>query len=460
MNRITRRVFVAGGAGVCHSAQERPNFVFILTDDHRWDGMGCAGNAAIRTPNIDRLAARGVRFSNAFVTMSVCSASRAAILTGHYGSRNGVMGLDGGLRDGEKTFSECLRDAGYLLGYAGKWHIRRPATPEDAGFERAAWFYSNGAHFDRKVTERGIAKTAEGPLEDYLADQAIGFLRDAAASGRPFFLHLATQLPHLDNRRRWNPSKEALAQYEGSRIELPRSWDDSLVGKPEYLKTCRNRTQGLEHGYDRPDAIRNHTRSYYATLTDLDARIGRVLGALETLRLDRNTYVFLMGDNGWFLGEHGFTSKVLPYEESMRVPMLAAGPGFRAGVCDELVLNVDVAPTLLELAGVTEPARLHGRSLRPLAAKQRARWRSQVYYEALKPELGTRPLVAIRDHRWKYVQTLDSTGQHLEFEELYDLERDAAELKNIVRERAARTVAQEMRRRLAAAQAELEDSSR
>jgi len=167
-------------------------------------------------------------------------------------------------------------------------------------------------------------------------------------------------------------------------------------------------------------------------VTDLDRAVGRLLAALDRLRLRQDTYILLMGDNGWMMGEHGFTSKVLPYEESIRVPLLVAGPGVKLGSDPHLVLNADLTPTLLDLAGVPLPANLHGRSLRPLLAGKPTPWRSALLYEALKPELGSWPLVAVRTERWKYVQTFDlQQPAKLAFEELYDLSQDPGEMRNL-----------------------------
>lgn len=433
------------------SAPRRPNFLFVLTDDHRHDALGCSGNRLIDTPAMDGIARRGVRFRQACVTMSVCSASRAAILTGRYGSRNGVMGLDAGIHPGERVFPELLREAGYRNGYLGKWHLKSPANPEQAAFETAAWFYSNGAHFDRHVTEFGRPAVAPGFLEDYLAGHAVRFLEQTARDPRPFFLHLSTQLPHLDHRMRWNARPETLARYKARRVRAPASWNDALGGKPEYLKTCRNRMQGLKYGYDRRERIEEHTREYWAAITELDACLSCVFEALRRLGLEENTWVMLAGDNGWFLGEHGFTSKVLPYEESIRIPLLAAGPGARRGaVRDELVLNADIAATILDLARAGPPAGLHGRSFAALLRGEgEPGWRDGAYYEGLRPELGARPTRALRTRKRKYIQTLDErTRSKIEFEELYDLERDPGERNNLASRPESAAVLDEMKARL------------
>ena len=459
--RLSRRRFLQSAAAVSvvtgrADARPGPNLILILTDDQRYDALGAAGNRLIHTPNLDKLAARGVRFTQACVTTSVCSASRAACLTGRYGSANGVPGLGGGLNPGETCFSSVLSSRGYYTGYVGKWHLKHLATPAAAGFEVETYFFANGPHYDRKVVERGKTKIAGGFLEDYLADQSIGFLQEAARRSRPFFLHLSTQLPHMDHEFKWNASARTRALYEGSPVRAPASWQDDLRGKPEYLKSCRNRLQALRYGYDRRSAIERHIREYYASVTELDRCLGRVLDATVELGLAETTYILLTGDNGWFLGEHGFTSKVLPYEESIRVPFLLAGPGIEPGVNHELVLNIDIAPTFLEAAGAPIPAGMHGRSLLPLVRGEQPGWRRSILYEALAPTLGSHPLVAVRTREWKYIQTLDMDERsEVVFEELYDLRGDPGEMANLAGKPEYRARRRELREELARLRASL-----
>lgn len=408
----------------------RPNFIFILTDDQRYDAMGCAGNPLIRTPTIDALAARGTRFENAFVTLSICSPSRAACLTGRYGSANGVTRVPGSLNADERTIAHRLREAGYRTGVVGKWHLGN--SPADCGFDEASYFESNGPYYGRRVVEGGRQTTTDSYIEDYNADRATRFIRRAVDAGEPFFLFHCTQVPHMNHEFDWPARDEALALYDERRMPVPQTWRDDLTGKPPYLKTARNRKQALQYGYDEAECIRTHVRKYYAAITEMDAALARVFQTLDDLGLHDNTYVFFMGDNGWFMGEHGFTSKVLPYEESIRVPMIVAGPGIGTAADRHLVLNVDLAPTLLDLAGLPLPDGLHGSSLVPLLKGESAEWRSSFLYEAPTPSLGSWPLYAVRTDRWKYIQTFDKDNPtRLAFEELYDLHTDPHEMTNL-----------------------------
>ncbi len=327
--------------------------------------FAAAGNDRIRTPNLDRIAESGVRFDHAFVTLAICSPSRAACLTGRYGIANGVTSVGNvQLRSGERTFAHALGDAGYATGVTGKWHLK--STPEECGFEFVSTCWSNGTWYDRKFTVDGKTRVMPGFVDDVVADQSIRFIRESSAQDKPLVLWMCTQLPHMDHEFAWPAKQEFLGQYAVDEMPLPDTWNDDLSGKPQYLKTSRNRTQALKYGYDDPQQIRRHTRDYYASVQQMDAAVGRVLDELERLGLRDNTWIVFMGDNGWMLGEHGMTSKVLPYEESMRVPMAIAGPAVKPRVCSELVLNIDLTATLYDLAGLPIPASLHGRSLLPL----------------------------------------------------------------------------------------------
>ena len=422
----------------------KPCFILILSDDQRADALGCAGNPHIRTPNLDALAARGRRFTNAFVTCSICSPSRAACLTGLYGSVNGVMNLGGRLRRPGETYAQALRAAGYRTGHVGKWHLAN--RPEDCGFDRVACFEANGPYRGRKVAEQGKARVVEGFIDEYVADQSIAFLEESAKSGAPFVLSVCTQAPHMA----WDPRPETLALYDAARLPVPPTWKDGLAGKPPYLGDSRFRRRALQYGYDHEEGIRGHLRAYYAAITDMDAALGRVFKAVETTGLAGRTTLVFMGDNGWAMGDHGLTSKVLPYEPMFRVPLIVAGPGVRAGVDHRLVLNIDAYPTLLELAGLRAPRRVHGASLVPLLqGREDAPWREAFLYEAPVPELDSRPLLAVRTARWKYIRTLDPDrpGQPA-WEELYDLEGDPGERVNLALRDAPPAALAAMRDRL------------
>lgn len=432
-----------------------PNFVVIFTDDQRHDAIGYAGNEAIHTPNLDGLAERAVRFSNAFVTLSICSPSRAALLTGRYGSANGVMRLGGTLNEGERVLPQYFQEAGYRTAHVGKWHMPQP--PDALGFEVAPYFVSNGSYRERSVVADGRETIAEGFIEDYSVSRAVEFVHEAAAEGEPFLLMLNTQLPHMNGDLEWDASPQSLAMYDPEQLPLPATWDDDLSGKPPYLRTARHREQAQTYGYGDPADIRQHMAEYYAVITDMDVALGRILDELGRPGLLENTYVVFMGDNGWFLGEHGFTSKVLPYEESMRVPLAIAGPGFRPRTEARFALNIDIAPTLLDLAGMLVPETMHGHSLVPVLAGEEVPWRQSFLYQATEPELGSWPHLAVREERWKYIRTFDLEDPlRVAFEELYDLRDDAAEMNNLAHDPEHAEVLQRLRSELERLEGEIQ----
>jgi len=264
------------------------------------------------------------------------------------------------------------------------------------------------------------------------ADEALRFIAQATESDRPFALWLCTQVPHMDGRHTWPARQKFLDRHPAQDIEVPLSWDDDLSGKPAYLKSARNRTRGLEYGYDDPQKIQAHTRDYRASVEQMDAAVGRVLKALRDGDLEKNTWIIFMGDNGWLLGEHGMTSKVLPYEESMRVPMAICGPSTEPRVSDRLVLNIDLTATIYELAGLETPEQWHGRSLLPLVLGHTpADWRTDFLYEAPTSQLGSQPLWAVRSERWKLIETRMKSNPEQRLLELYDLQADAIERSNL-----------------------------
>jgi arylsulfatase A-like enzyme len=203
-----------------------------------------------------------------------------------------------------------------------------------------------------------------------------------------------------------------------------------LTGKPPFLKDSWNRRQGKKYGYDNPESLKDHIRTYWASVTEMDAAIGNLLETVRKANVQTTTHIIFMGDNGWLLGEHGLSSKMVSYEESMRVPLIITGPGIRQGKCNELALNIDLAPTMLELAGLPKDNNMHGRSLVPLLRGEDTDWRKTFVYELPKPHLGTPSQWAVRSEKWKYIVTRISDEER--FEELYDLQEDPYEMNNLV----------------------------
>lgn len=445
----------AGPAPAATPAEIRPNLLIVFTDDQRWDALRAAGNPHLATPNLDALAARGTRFRNAFVTLSICSPSRAALLTGRYNSANGCITVgQGRIHDREITFAHRLKKLGYRTGVTGKWHLGNP--PAACGFDFASVCFSNREWYGRAFTRQGQRVVAEGFVEDFIVRESVGFMEAAAATGQPFVLWHCTQVPHMDHRHTWPAEARWRDRHDPATLPLSPTWNDSLAGKPPYLRESRSRTQALAYGYDKPDALRAHTRDYYAAVEQMDASLGPLFAALDRLRLRESTWILFLSDNGWMLGDHGFTSKVLAYEESIRVPLVIAGPGLPARVDDHLVLGIDITATLLELAGLPRPPELHGRSLLPhVRGRPPADWRREFLYEAPESQLGSRPLWAVRTGRWKYIETLVDAATGRRFPELYDLPADPHEQRNLAADPAHREHVSTLAATLVRLQAEL-----
>jgi arylsulfatase A-like enzyme len=330
------------------------NFIIIITDDQRWDSMGVVQRemgASGRfpwftngTPNMDRLAAEGVRFRNAFVTLSLCSPSRAAILTGRYNHLNGVIDNSTAFPTTATTYASLLRGAGYITGMVGKWHMgQQTARP---GFDFSASFLGQGNYNDNVVYVNGVATATTGWVDDVSTDYALSFINSNYT--RPFALQIGFKSTHGPN----TPPDWAANLYSTSvSRDVP-----NLTVPPPYRTTISANGEAAK-------------RTYHQCLTAADADIGRILERLDQLGIATNTMVIFLGDNGYYLGEHGLGDKRSIYEESLRVPLIVRYPRLaQPAIRDDLILNIDIAPTILDLAGVPVPASMQGRSWRPLLA--------------------------------------------------------------------------------------------
>lgn len=424
---------------------KKPNILFIFTDDQQFMGYEANGNALIKTPFLNRLAEKGVRFTDAHAALSLCSPSRAAVLTGHYGSRNGVEALAVPLKKGETTFAQVLGKSGYQTLFCGKWHIRQ--KPEDVGFQKACYFDGNGSYIHRPVINEGKKVTPNEHIDLYCAKKSVEMIKNARSSDKPFILFHCTQLPHMNEKHTWPADIQFKKLYDWKNMPLPSNWNDDLTGKPPYLRTVRNKIEAEKYGYNNPDNIRKHCSDYYSVITEMDSYLSLLLQALKENGLEENTYVIFMSDNGWLLGDHGMTSKVLPYSASTHVPLVICGPGIDKGTSDLPCLNLDVTSTLYDLAGVkTPPSDLHGISLKPQLAKRKQEAQRTIVYECLKGYGGNDPILAAHDGHYLYIQTLDKTDHSkVAFEELYDEIGDPGETKNIVNEKSMKTVLPKLR---------------
>ena len=410
---------------------KRPNFIFIYSDDQRQDAAGFNDNEIIITPELDKMANRGIRFTNANVVFSLCSPSRAALLTGRYGSANGVLHIGSDLNSDEKTIATYLREAGYFTAISGKWHIGR--EPEKAGFDFYAFFKGNGTYYGRETNDMGKVIKPEIHCDEYCVDRSIEFLKDAALKNQPFFLFHNTQLPHMNGKLIWDAKEETLEKYNQAEMPVAKTRLDDLSDKPPYLKMVRNRIKAKDYGYPDSVTIQKHTKDYYSVITEMDDALGRLFKEIEELDLLENTYIFFMSDNGWMLGEHGFTSKVLPYRPSTGVPLFVVGPGIKSGSDNNIILNIDMAPTILELAGVKVPENIHGKSISGILSGEKQELRDAFIYEGLGNYGGAKPNLTVVSKDYRYIITYEDEKLYkVVFRELYNQKNDKDEMKNLI----------------------------
>jgi arylsulfatase A-like enzyme len=436
----------------------RPNILFIFTDDHAQHALSAYGSRVNVTPHLDRLATGGARFTNSFVTNSICTPSRATLLTGQYSHKNGVPVFNAfdGSRD---HVAKRLQAGGYHTGMIGKWHLGSDPT----GFDRWIVLPGQGDYWDPTFLVPGGKLTIEGHCTDITGDLGLAFL-DTRPRDKPFFLMLHQKAPH----RGWQPDDRNRAKFAGKVFPEPDTLFDTYATRPAALPEnqqtiARDLTRGdlkLEPpaglaGKERrqwlaekPMAVEVDGRTltgdelvrwkyqrfmqdYLACVQGVDDSVGKVLDYLDREGLADDTIVIYTTDNGWYLGDLGLYDKRFMYEPGLRVPLLARGPGIRAGITpDQPVANIDLAPTFLDLAGLPVPESMQGRSVAPLLRGERpADWRQSVYYRYYHDpgHHNTRAHCGVRTQTHKLIHYW-RVGAY----ELYDLRTDPTEQHNLL----------------------------
>ncbi len=409
----------------------RPNFIIIYTDDQQYNGVGYTGNNVIKTPFMDKLASKSMQFTNANVAFALCSPSRAAMLTGRYNSANGVMQLNSKLNDGEVSVASLLKEVGYSTAITGKWHI--PQKPAQLGFDFYSYMYSNGTYYKRQFFEKGDTLKPEIHCDLYAANRAKDYLREQSEKDEPFFLYFCSQTPHMNGKLIWDAKEKTKALYNYKDMPVPANHLDDLTNKPAYLKKVRNLRQAKKYGYPDSTAIQKHALDYYSVITELDGFIDGLIKEVKKLGLMKNTYIFFMSDNGWMVGDHGFTSKVLPYRPAAHVPFFVLGPDVdKKSVSPTMVSNIDIAPTMLELAGLEIPEYMHGKSLKNALNGKSMVVRDVFVYEGLGRYGGSKAnLAAISDDYRLIITYEDNTLKKETFRELYHQRNDKWEMNNL-----------------------------
>lgn len=428
------------------SAAQKPNIVFFLTDDQRFDVMGCAGHQFVKTPTMDRLAKLGVRFKNAFVTTSICAASRASILTSLYERTHQYTFGEQPVREEhmEKSYPLLLRQAGYRTGFIGKFGVGVTKGMPQKMFD--VYRPLNRSPYFKKQKDG-----SKRFVEDIAGDYAIEFLR-SCKKDQPFCLSISFNAPHAEDgdKKDHYPYPDSVADYyKNDTIPPPRLSDPKIFeSQPKVLQESMNRDRYFWR-WDTPEKYQKNVKSYFRMISAVDLVMGRVIDELKKLDLEENTVIIFCGDNGYYLANRGFAGKWSHYEDSLRIPMIIYDPRMpaehRGKVVDAMVLNIDVPATMIDLAGLPIPKLYQGRSLVPfLKGESPPDWRTETFCEHLMRNARIPKWEGVRGSRYVYARYFD---QNPPFEFLHDLKTDPDQLKNFANDPNYTKILREMRQR-------------
>ncbi len=481
MKKQTRREFLktlgsAAASGMalsmlpsCNSVGEmmgakakRPNIIFIMTDDHASHALSCYGSKINKTPNLDRLAKEGMLFKNSFCTNSICAPCRAVILTGKYSHLNGVIDNRKRFDGTQQTFPKLLQKVGYQTAMIGKWHLKTDPT----GFDYWNVLPGQGTYYNPAMKEMGQRKNYTGYTTDIITDHCLKWLKERKPD-KPFCLMYQHKAPH----RAWEPGPKYLTMYDDVTIPEPDNlFDDysnrgraakeqdmsiekTMTRRDLKLVAPRNLTPEQKKLWDAAYNPKNkafekanlqgkelvrwkyqrYIKDYLRCIASVDDNVGRLLDYLDDSGLAKNTIVFYTADQGFYLGDHGWFDKRFMYEESLRMPLLVRYPKeIKPGsVNDDIVLNLDFAPTFLDFAGVAKPPDMQGRSIRRILRRKTPKdWRTSMYYHYYEyPAVhSVKRHYGVRTQRYKLIHFYNDIDEW----ELYDLRKDPREMKNVL----------------------------
>ena len=425
----------------------KPNLLFFLIDDQRNDTLGCAGHAIIKTPVLDSLAAQGVRFENAFVTTPICAASRASIFTSLHESTHGYTFGKPPIKKSQidNSYPMLLHKAGYRTGFIGKYGFKTEGEPEAEMFDL----------FEKHDRLPFLMKQEDGTLRhesEVAADKAIQFIKNNP-DGQPFCLSISFKASHADDGNLENhfPSSKAVeGMYDDIEMPAPRLNDKSIYANhPDFFKESSMARKRFHWRWDTPEKYQKNMKAYFRMISGVDHAIGRVRQSLEQNKQADNTIIIYMGDNGYFMGDRGFAGKWSHYEQSLRVPLIVFDPRAaqekRGKVVSQPTLNIDLAPTLLELAGISKPAQYEGSSYVPLLnGENPPQWRKDFFCEHLVENKSIPKWQGVRGERFVYACYFD---QDPAYEFLHDLKTDPDQLTNLAKNPEYKTKLIEMRQR-------------
>lgn len=472
---FARTLLAVGSCGLtlsCGTKKEisGPNIILILSDDHSPGAISSYGHSLIATPNIDRIAANGIRFNNCFAVVSLSAPSRAAILTGRHSANNSVLRIGDVFDSTQVTFPRILHDAGYQTALFGKWHLRS----EPVGFDYYNIVHDQGAYYNCPVKNSGekwIMGRGEnvipGYLTDALTDMSIRWLENRDRK-KPFCLLLHHKAPHHP----WVYPSGYDTIFADKDLPEPGSFSDDYKGKNRYLANEPCGFSKLQyilpyHIEPIPDSLavgseeykkwayQKVFKDYYRLVASLDDNIGRLLDYLKETRLDKNTIIIYMSDNGFFLGDHGLFNKQWMYEESIRIPLIISMPGKvnRGKAIDNIITEVDVASTILNFACLPVPPEFQGQSLKPLIeGKVSEEWRKSFFYHYFN-QYQVPENYGLRTERFKLINVIGSDFSDWEF---YDLESDPEEMVNQINNPDFRQTVDSLKSELATAREKCE----
>ncbi len=429
----------------------RPNVVFILTDDQRWDALSLNPQSVIKTPNIDRLGKEGVYFRNCFCTTSLCSPSRASILSGLYAHSHGVTDNFTEYPNDLPSFPKALHAAGYTTAYIGKYHMGEENDSPRPGFDYFVTHKGQGKYFDTEFNMGGERKVLKGYYTHVVTELAEKWIRGAAAGEKPFLLMLGHKAPHSF----YYPEPKYEHAFDDVKIDYPAT-AFQLQDKPKWFLARLDTWHGIygplfdyrkQFPDRRPEAVKDFaamTRAYWGTILSVDDSVGRLYALLKELGELDNTLFIFTGDNGLLNGEHGMVDKRTMHEPSIRTPLVVRLPSTLVrsasegapSVIDQQVLTIDFAPSILDICGASPLVKTHGRSWKKLAAGDATGWRKSWYYEYnYEKQFPYTPNVrGVRTDRYKYIRYPhgDGGGPDRHMAELYDVQADPNEATNLI----------------------------
>ncbi|HYG74006.1 MAG TPA: sulfatase [Planctomycetota bacterium] len=430
-----------------HAQDKRPNVLFMLCDDLRPDALGCYGSPHVKTPNIDQLAATGVRFANTFCTTSLCSPSRASILTGLYAHKHGVRDNFTELPAELPHWPRRLKENGYATAYIGKWHMGENNDSPRPGFDTFITHKGQGKYFDTEWNiNGGNSEVKRGYYTTVVTDMALDWLRSPQAAAKPWALCIGHKAPHSF----YLPEEKYAKAFENVRVPYPDT-ASKLETKPAWIKDRLYTWHGIygplfewrkKFPDDRPEAVKdfeNMTHAYWGTVLSVDDSVGRLVEHLKAAGQLENTIIVFMGDNGLLNGEHGMVDKRTMHEPSIRIPLIVRFPGLsrEPRVVDKQTLTLDIAPSILELCAAPPIENIHGKSWVKLVREGDTAWRNAWFYEYnYEKQFPYTPNVrGIRTDQYKFIHYPHGDGKEdRHMAELYDLKADPEERNNLIKD--------------------------